>query len=125
MYVCIYMLICYLYTFIYICVQVLEMLRKLSTAETEEGEDDSPYMKFYQTFGRSIKMGIIEDNANRHKLAKLLRFKTSKSEGNFKSLDEYVEGMPEWQKTIYYVAGEVIRIIISIINNNNKYKYNI
>ena len=84
------------------------MLRKLSTEETEEGEDDSPYMKFYTTFGRSIKMGIIEDSANRHKLAKLLRFKTSKSEGNFKSLDEYVEGMPEWQKTIYYVAGEVI-----------------
>ena len=91
--------------------KVLEMLRKLSTEPAEEGEDDTPFIKFYNTFGRSIKMGVIEDAANRHKLAKLLRFKTSKSEGAFKSLDEYVEGMPEWQKTLYYVAGESLEAV--------------
>lgn len=88
--------------------KVLEMLRKLSSEEAEEGEDDTPYIKFYTTFARSIKMGVIEDSANRHKLAKLLRFKTSTSDGAFRSLDEYVEKMPEWQKSLFYVAGESI-----------------
>jgi heat shock protein beta len=88
--------------------KVLEMLRKLSDQPAEEGEDDTPYIKFYKTFGRSIKMGVIEDNANRHKLSKLLRFQTSTSDGEYRSLDAYVADMPEWQKAIYYVAGETL-----------------
>lgn len=86
--------------------KVLEMLRKLSEMPAEEGEDDTPYMKFYKTFGRSIKMGVIEDGANRHKISKLLRFQTSTSGDQFRSLGDYVDAMPEWQKAIYYVAGE-------------------
>jgi heat shock protein beta len=61
--------------------KALEMLRKLSNAATEEGEDHSPYIKFWNTFGKSVKMGVVEDGANRSKLAKLWRYKTSKSEG--------------------------------------------
>lgn len=38
----------------------------------------------------SIKMGVIEDISNRSKLAKLLRFKTSKSGDKFVSLDQYL-----------------------------------
>jgi heat shock protein beta len=88
--------------------KVLEMLRKLASEPAEEGEDDTPYIKFYKTFSRSIKMGVIEDGANRNKLAKLLRFQTSKSDGALRSLDEYVTDMPDWQKTIFYVAGESV-----------------
>lgn len=37
---------------------------------------------------------------------KLLRFKTSKSEGKWVSLEGYVKRMKDWQKSIYYIAGE-------------------
>merc|ERR1711975_161804 len=71
--------------------KALEMLRKLATAkqdkedeeddedsedEDEDEEDDDPYIKFWEAFGKNIKLGIIEDAPNRSKLQKLLRFKT-------------------------------------------------
>ena len=92
--------------------KALEMLRKLSNAPTEEGEDVSPYIKFWNTFGKSVKMGVVEDGANRSKLAKLLRYKTSKSEGDFKSFDDYIGEMPEWQNDIYFLAGESMDAIL-------------
>merc|ERR1711871_1808261 len=75
--------------------KVLEMLRKLASGGGEDDEEsgdtekdathgqdeDHPYIKFWQQFGKGIKLGTIEDPANRSKLAKLLRFKSSKSEG--------------------------------------------
>jgi heat shock protein beta len=92
--------------------KALEMLRKLSNAPTEEGEDVSPYIKFWNNFGKSVKMGVVEDGANRSKLAKLLRYKTSKSEGEFKSFDDYISEMPEWQNDIYFLAGESMDAIL-------------
>jgi heat shock protein beta len=93
--------------------KALEMLRKLATdsdSEDEEGaeseEDSSPYIKFWKEFGKSIKMGIIEDAGNRSKLSKLLRFKTSSSDSKFRSLDAYVKNMQSWQSDIYFLAGE-------------------
>jgi HSP90 family molecular chaperone len=56
-------------------------------------------------------MGVIEDQPNRSKLAKLLRFKTSKSGEGYQSLEKYVENKPEWQKGIYYLAGETVEEI--------------
>merc|ERR1712151_1077702 len=50
--------------------------------------------------------GLVEDSANRTKLSKLLRFKTSKSEGKWVSLEQYVENMKEDQEYIYYISGE-------------------
>ena len=105
--------------------KALEMLRKLATGKGDDDSDDSddsdkkdktsalakndpehPYIKFWEQFGKSIKMGLIEDQPNRSKLAKLLRYKTSTSDGKYVSLEEYVENMPEWQNEIYYIAGE-------------------
>merc|ERR1711871_99965 len=105
--------------------KALEMLRKLATEgktstgddnEDEDSEDDNtsaiplddpdhPYIKFWENFGKSIKMGVMEDGANRSKLAKLLRFKSSTSDDKWVSLENYVENMHEWQKEIYYIAG--------------------
>lgn len=101
--------------------KVLEMLKKLSVGkvneednESEDGKEkasndvDHPYIKFYEQFGKSIKMGVIEDIPNRSKLSKLLRFKSSKSQEKYVSLDDYVSSRPEWQKDIYYIAAESI-----------------
>jgi len=91
--------------------KALEMLRKLANTEAEEGEDETPYIKFWKEFGKSIKMGVVEDGTNRGKLAKLLRYKTSKSEDKFISLDEYVGNMASWQTDIYFLAGESLDAI--------------
>lgn len=69
-----------------------------------------PYLEWYKKFGLSIKMGCIDDSANKDKLQKLLRFKSSKTEGEdeFVSLKEYVDRMKDWQKEIYVFPGESI-----------------
>merc|ERR1712037_609627 len=62
--------------------------------------------EFWEQFGKSIKLGLVEDSSNRTKLSKLLRFKTSKSDGKWVSLEQYVENMKEDQEYIYYISGE-------------------
>merc|ERR1719331_469894 len=76
--------------------------------EKEEVSDneESKYVKFWKAFGKYIKMGLIEDAANRTRLAKLLRYSTSKSGAKEISLEEYVANMKEDQKNIYYISGE-------------------
>ena len=56
-------------------------------------------------------MGIIEDAPNRSKLAKLLRFKSSRSGDKYVSLEEYISNMPEWQQDVYYIAGESTKAV--------------
>ena len=72
----------------------------------DEEEGDSKYTKFWKAFGKYIKMGLIEDAANRTRLAKLLRYATSKSGDKEIGLEEYVANMKEDQKNIYYISGE-------------------
>merc|ERR1719359_1855372 len=76
--------------------------------DKEESSDDeeSKYQKFWKAFGKYIKMGLIEDAANRTRLAKLLRYATSKSGEKEISLEEYVANMGEAQKNIYYISGD-------------------
>merc|ERR1719453_2137391 len=71
-----------------------------------EDEEESKYVKFWKAFGKYIKMGLIEDAANRTRLAKLLRYSTSKSGDKEIGLEEYVVNMKEDQKNIYYISGE-------------------
>lgn len=54
-------------------------------------------------------MGCIEDSGNHKRITPLLRFFTSKSEEELKSLDEYIENMGENQKAIYYLATDSLR----------------
>merc|ERR1719305_1676748 len=74
----------------------------------EDGEEEevSKYDTFWKSFGKYIKMGLIEDAANRTRLAKLLRYATSKSGDKEISLEEYVANMKDDQKNIYYISGE-------------------
>ena len=48
---------------------------------------------------------MIEDHANRTRLAKLLRFFSSKHPGNLTSLEDYIGRTKENQDKIYYCAG--------------------
>merc|ERR1719502_1239067 len=74
--------------------------------ESKESDEESKYVSFWKAFGKYIKMGLIEDAANRTRLAKLLRYSTSKSGDKEISLEEYVANMKEDQKNIYYISGE-------------------
>merc|ERR1711937_1069945 len=55
--------------------------------------------------------GCYEDDSNRSKLSKLLRFQTSKSEGKDISLDKYLDRMAESQESIYYMSGDTMDIM--------------
>merc|ERR1712071_649438 len=60
--------------------------------------------KFWAEFSTNIKLGVIDDSANRSRLAKLLQFQSSADKG-YVSMAEYVERMKEKQDTIYFIAG--------------------
>ena len=72
----------------------------------------APARRFYEEFKQFLLVGCFEDDANRSKLAKLLRFVSSyteKQDGKKKtSLEEYVARMQEEQPAIYYMTGEKI-----------------
>jgi len=64
------------------------------------------YDAFYEQFHQSLKLGVHEDDANRDKLVKLLRFECSHLEaGKRISFEEYFLGNTENQ-IIYYITGE-------------------
>jgi molecular chaperone HtpG len=61
----------------------------------ELSENAEDYKKFYEQFGKNLKLGVHEDSTNRNKIAELLRFNTSKSGEEMISLKEYVARMKE------------------------------
>lgn len=91
------------------------LIRKLSKVITgrflkflaeEANRDAEAYGDFFETFGRFLKEGIVEDPNHRDDLAKLLRFETSRTEkGKTTSLADYLTRMKPEQKDIYFVNG--------------------
>lgn len=83
--------------------RVLDQLAKMSKAE-----DQADYNTFWDQFGQVMKEGIVEDFANKEKIAKLLRFATThddKAEQRI-SLQDYVDRMSEEQDAIYYIVAD-------------------
>lgn len=84
--------------------KTFDMIQDLS-----EKEDKEDYKKFWENFGKLMKLGCIEDSGNHKRLAPLLRFHSSKSDDEMISLDQYVENMPENQNAIYYLASDSLK----------------
>src|SRR5690606_24598857 len=82
--------------------RVLDMLSKMAANEPED------FARFWSEFGEVLKEGIVEDPQNVDKLAKLLRFTTTRSETEKKdqSLGDYVSRVQEGQDSIYYLIAE-------------------
>ena len=82
----------------------LDMLEDLAANKPEE------YAEFWKTFGTVLKEGIIEDPANKARLAKLLRFYSTADAGDAPSatLQEYVSRMKADQKAIYYLTADTL-----------------
>lgn len=77
-------------------------LKKMLKNEREK------YEEFWKAFGLQMKYGVYSDyGMNKDKLQDLLMF-TSSKESKLVTLDEYVTGMREEQKFIYYASGESI-----------------
>ncbi|KAJ4761996.1 heat shock-like protein [Rhynchospora pubera] len=83
--------------------KAFDMILGISLSENRED-----YERFWENFGKFIKLGCIEDKENHKRLAPLLRFFSNQSENEVISLDEYVENMKPEQKDIYYVAADSV-----------------
>merc|ERR1712110_1263656 len=77
----------------------------------DKKDDESTWSKFYKEFNKNLKMGCYEDDSNRSKISKLLRFVSTKSEEKDISLDKYLDRMQESQESIYYVSGDNMEVM--------------
>jgi len=84
--------------------RVLDTLSKLASDEPEK------FKTVWKEFGSVLKEGLAEDRANRDKILPLLRFASTREEGNEPSvsLKQYVERMKEGQERIYYVISDSV-----------------
>ncbi|GAB6034462.1 molecular chaperone HtpG [Galenea microaerophila] len=95
--------------------KVVDTIRKASVkrvldklAQMAKAEDQSDYNTFWDTFGQVLKEGIVEDYANKEKIAKLLRFASTQTDSAEQrvSLEDYVDRMQEGQEAIYYIIAD-------------------
>ena len=82
--------------------RILSLLENMA----EERKDD--YALFWAEFGQVLKEGTGEDPANQERIAKLLRFASTKDESDAQvvGLADYVARMKEGQDKIYYVTAD-------------------
>jgi molecular chaperone HtpG len=86
--------------------RVLAMLEELANSEEQAQKDK--YASFWKEFGQVLKEGIGEDSANKERIAKLLRFASTKNDSDVQdvSFADYLARAREGQDKIYYLTGE-------------------
>lgn len=96
----------------------IERIKKVLTSrvqaelETMAKERPDEYTRFWAQFGTFIKEGIATEAAGREELVRLLRFHSTRTEGEgLVSLQEYVDRMPAEQPAIYYVLGDDLKSV--------------
>ena len=81
--------------------RVLDLLSGMAKNEDEK------YATFWKEFGKVLKEGIVEEAKNRDSIAKLLRYSSTRSDGEVDvSLDAYIARMREGQEKIYYLTAD-------------------
>ncbi len=75
--------------------------------------DQESYDTFFDQFGAVIKEGAYNDWDNKDRLTGLLRYKTTRSEDKWRSLEQYVADMQPDQEHIYYITGDSMSSIIN------------
>merc|ERR1711988_374767 len=85
--------------------------KKDDEEKKDKKDEESTWTKFYKEFNKNLKMGCYEDDSNRSKISKLLRFSSTKSEDKEISLDKYLDRMQESQESIYYMSGDSMEVM--------------
>jgi molecular chaperone HtpG len=82
--------------------KILDMIASLAK------NDEDKFKTFWREFGRVMKEGVVDDTKNRDAIAALLRFASTKGEGEEPSvsLADYVARMKEGQERIYYITAD-------------------
>ena len=89
--------------------KVLSLIEDL--AQGGEGSDQEKFKTFWKEFGQVLKEGVGEDYANRERIAKLLRFVSTHTDGDDQSvsLSDYIGRMKVGQEKIYYVTADSLK----------------
>ncbi|BDY04114.1 molecular chaperone HtpG [Ferrimonas sp. YFM] len=82
--------------------RVLTMLERMASNDAEK------YQKFWGEFGNVLKEGPAEDQGNKEKIAKLLRFASTHNDTSAEtvSLEEYLSRAIEGQEKVYYIVAD-------------------
>jgi len=90
-----------------------KLLRKIiAMFQDSATEKPEKFDEFYGKYATSLKLGVIQDAANRDRLSKILRFPSAKNvDGKKVSFEDYVGGMKKGQEVIYYLGGENIDVL--------------
>lgn len=80
----------------------LDLITKVAKDEPEK------YATFWSEFGAVLKEGVVEDFGNRERITPLLRFASTRGDGESQlvDLDTYIARMPAGQEAIYYITAE-------------------
>ena len=82
--------------------RVLGMLEKMASSDSDD------YQTVWREFGQVLKEGVIEDQANKDKLARLLRFASTHNDNDAQnqSLEDYIGRAGPEQDKIYYILAD-------------------